>query len=266
MDSLDGKIAVVTGAASGIGLALARALAARNARLVMADIDTDRLAHAAAGIDAESVVSLPMDVASFESWRALAATVQERFGTTAHLLFNNAGVQRAGRIWNVPPEDFEWLVRINLIGAFNGVRAFVPAMIERGEPAHVVNTASISGVLAFPRIGPYAATKYGIVGLSESLLHDLTEKGAPIGVSVLCPGAVATSLAMNSAAIRGAEPVATPDQGSDPGMIAELVLEAIAANRFWIFTHPAYNELIRLRSDWMLDVDAAPPPAPGFFS
>jgi NAD(P)-dependent dehydrogenase (short-subunit alcohol dehydrogenase family) len=266
MDSLDGKIAVVTGAASGIGLALTRALAARNARVVMADIDPHRLAEAAAGIDAESVVSVPTDVASIESWNALAATVQEHFGTTAHLLFNNAGVQRPGRIWNVPTEDFEWLVRINLMGAFNGVRAFVPAMIERGEPAHVVNTASISGVLGFPRIGPYAATKYGIVGLSESLLHDLTEKGAPIGVSVLCPGAVATGLAANSASIRGAEPVATPDEGADPGAVAELVLDAVAANRFWIFTHPAYDELIRRRTDWMLDGDVAPPPAPGFVS
>lgn len=262
MDSFDGKIAVVTGAASGIGLALARALADAGARVVMADVDPDRLARAAAGI--EHAVAVPTDVSSHESVQELAASVTERFGTTAHLLFNNAGVQRPGRIWNVPPRDFEWLVRVNLIGTFNGVLAFVPAMIERGEPAHVVNTASISGVLGFPRIGAYAATKYGIVGLSESLLYDLNEKGAPIGVSVLCPGAVATGLAANSAAIRGAAPVATPDQGSDPAEIAEIVLDAVAAGRFWILTHPSYDRLIRRRAEWMLGGDAEPPPAPQF--
>jgi NAD(P)-dependent dehydrogenase (short-subunit alcohol dehydrogenase family) len=264
VESFDGKIAVITGAASGIGLAVARALADANANVVMADVDPQRLGEAVATVG--GALAVATDVSRYESVQSLAEQAIARFGAV-DLLFNNAGVQRAGRIWNIPPEDFEWLLHVNLMGAFHGVRAFLPAMIDRGEPAHVVNTASISGVLGFPRIGPYAATKYGIVGLSESLLYDLREKRAPIGVSVLCPGAVATDLGANSAALRGLQ---AGDQGApegtDPAVIAELVLDAVAANRFWIPTHPSYDELIRRRTEWMLDGAAEPPPAPGFFS
>jgi NAD(P)-dependent dehydrogenase (short-subunit alcohol dehydrogenase family) len=264
--SFERKVAVVTGAASGIGLALTDALTKAGAHVVMADIDPERLNMAVATVEPggdSELLPIATDVSRYESVEALAATARDRFGAV-HLLFNNAGVQRPGRIWNVPPADFRWLLEVNLLGAFNGIRAFVPAMIERGEPAHVVNTASISGVLGFARIGAYAATKYGVVGLSESLLHDLREKGAPIGVSVLCPGAVATGLGANSAALRGTDGAdAQPPQGTAPITIAEMVLDAVKANRFWILTHPGYNGLLAERTAWMLgERDAVD--APGF--
>lgn len=267
--SFEGKVAVVTGAAGGIGLALVDALAAERAHVVMADLDPERLAAAAATVAHEpgtEVMTLPTDVSSYAAMQRLAAAVHDRFGVT-DLLFNNAGVQRPGRIWKVTPEDFEWLLRVNLLGAFHGIRAFVPAMIERGQPAHVVNTASISGLLGFAQIGTYAATKFGIVGLSESLLHDLNERGAPVGVSVLCPGAVATGLAANSDAIRGAPDTgpAAPAQGRDPAEIAAAVLDAVMSNRFWILTHPGYAELLERRTESMLGRDRRPLVSPGFF-
>jgi NAD(P)-dependent dehydrogenase (short-subunit alcohol dehydrogenase family) len=213
------------------------------------------------------VVAAPTDVSDAESVQRLAALTHERFGG-AHVLCNNAGVQRPGRLWKMAPADFEWLVRVNLLGAFHGIRAFVPDMIDRGEPAHVVNTASISGLLGFSRIGGYAATKFGIVGLSESLRLDLSERGAPVGVSVVCPGAVATNLSVNSATLRepGAQPAAAdPDEaGLDPADVARAVLQAIRENRFWILTHSGYRELIRQRADWMLGT-GEPVASPGFF-
>lgn len=261
MESFEHKVAVVTGAASGIGLALTEALVDAGARVAMADIDPGRLAETARSVGG---LAIPTDVSRFASVQALARRASEELGAV-DLLFNNAGVQRPGRIWNVPPEDFEWLLSVNLLGAFHGIRAFVPAMIERGEPAHVVNTASISGLLGFSRIGAYAASKYGIVGLSESLLHDLHEKQAPIGVSVLCPGAVTTALGTNSAALRGVN-IAEPAKlapGTEPAEIADIVLQAVKENRFWILTHPGYNELLSQRTEWMLGT-APQPEAPGF--
>jgi NAD(P)-dependent dehydrogenase (short-subunit alcohol dehydrogenase family) len=171
MDTFTGKVAVVTGAASGIGLALARSLRAEGAHVVMADVDPTRLDAAARSVGTEKgaeILAVPTDVADWESVRRLAERTRDRFGA-AHVLCNNAGVQRVGRLWKVAPADFEWLVRVNLLGAFHGIHAFVPDMVARSEPAHVVNTASISGLLGFSRIGAYAATKFGVVGLSESL-------------------------------------------------------------------------------------------------
>jgi NAD(P)-dependent dehydrogenase (short-subunit alcohol dehydrogenase family) len=269
MDTFTGRVAVVTGAASGIGLALARALGAGGAHVVMADVDPVRLEAAAGSVGTNQggeVIAVPTDVTDWQSVSRLAERTRDRFGG-AHVLCNNAGVQRPGRLWKVRPADFEWLVRVNLLGAFHGISAFVPDMIARGEPAHVVNTASISGLLGFSRIGAYAATKFGVVGLSESLRHDLVERGAPIGVSVLCPGAVATKLLVNSAALREPEAPAAeadPDEaGLDPADVAGRVLDAIKEDRFWILTHPGYRQLLQQRADWMLGT-AEPPASPGF--
>jgi NAD(P)-dependent dehydrogenase (short-subunit alcohol dehydrogenase family) len=191
MDELDGKVAVVTGAASGIGLALAERFAAEGMRVVMSDVDAARLEQAAASIDGE-VEHLRADVSRREDVEALAARATERFGAV-HVLCNNAGVTRPGRGWEFTREQWEWVLGVNLWGVVHGVNAFVPAMIDRGEPAHVVNTASLSGLLAWPQLSLYATTKAAVVGFSESLALDLRAEGAPIGVSVLCPGPTRTS-------------------------------------------------------------------------
>jgi NAD(P)-dependent dehydrogenase (short-subunit alcohol dehydrogenase family) len=262
---LHGKVVVVTGAASGIGLALCRGFAAAGMRVVMADVDPERLAAAAEGLDAADVLAVPTDVSRFDDVEALADTALARFGSV-HVLCNNAGVTLSGaRVWKVALDELDWMLRINLWGVVHGVKAFVPGMLERGEPAHVVNTASVGGLLGFPEIGAYAMSKFAVVGLSESLRHDLRAREAPIDVSVLCPGSTATGLGTNSRRLRGgedgAEAAATP--GVAPDEIAAAVLDAIRERRFWVLTHPGYEPLLERRHRAMLGgVDE--PVAPGF--
>ena len=270
MDVLDGKVAVVTGAANGIGLALSKALAAEGMNVVLADIDPGRLSRAVdalAPAPGRSVIGVQTDVSDAEAVQELERAARERF-SAVHLLCNNAGVVvPPRRVWKVPRKDIAWLLSVNFWGVVHGVQAFVPAMLDHGQPAHVVNTASISGVLGFPRIGAYGASKFAIVGLSESLLHDLRERGAPIGVSVLCPGATATGLGQHSERA-GVLPVGLSD-GNDgpratPEEVASQVLDAVRANRFWVLTHAGYRELIEARHRAMLGA-AEEPVAPGFF-
>src|SRR5262249_23295599 len=147
------------------------------------------------------VLAVPTDVTSWEEMDALQARVVERFGAV-HLLCNNAGVQLPGPAWEVGRTGWEWVLGGNLGGGIPGVKAFLPDMCERGEPGHVVNTASVGGLVAFPGLAPYTAAKYGVVGLSECLEHDLRERGVPIGVSVLCPGPTLSSLRENSTLLR----------------------------------------------------------------
>lgn len=259
MNELSGKVAVVTGAAGGIGLALCERFAAEGMGIVLADVDAGRLAAAAERIGGE-VLAVPTDVSSWESVQALERAAVERFGAV-HVLCNNAGVTLPGRrIWNVALEDMEWMLRINLWGVVHGVKAFVPAMIERGEPAHVVNTASVSGLLGFAAIGCYSASKFAVVGLSESLWHDLRGRGAPVDVSVLCPGATATGIAENSDRIRsgadgGERPPAEAGETMAPDDVAAMVVEAIRERRFWILTHPGYTDLLELRQRTLLGSD-----------
>jgi NAD(P)-dependent dehydrogenase (short-subunit alcohol dehydrogenase family) len=275
MKDLAGKAAVVTGAAGGIGLALCRALAAAGMDVVMADISEERLRSAADSVSEQSgaeVLAVATDVSSDGSVAELERRARERFGKV-HLLCNNAGVTLApGRAWRMAPEQLDWALRINLFGVLHGIRAFVPGMIKLEEPAHVVNTASISGLLGMPRISGYATTKAAVVGLSESLLLDLRERGAQVGVSVLCPGAVATDLNEHSTVLRtGAnDPAADGDAGVDgprasPEEIAATTVEAIHAGRFWILTHPGYNELLDRRLQMQRGANLEPV-APGFFT
>jgi NAD(P)-dependent dehydrogenase (short-subunit alcohol dehydrogenase family) len=274
MDELHGKVAVVTGAADGIGLALTEALAAEGMNVVMADISRDRLERAVAGLTPPTgcrVIGVPTDVSDAEAVHALADRSREEFGRV-HLLCNNAGVVLPPRrLWKVPREELAWMLGVNLWGAIHGVQAFLPAMIEHGAPAHIVNTASISGVLGFPRIAAYATAKFAVVGLSESLLLDLRERGLPIGVSVLCPGAVATSLGEHSERLRTGGDPDTVDGDADgatrttPQEIAAQVVAAVRANRFWILTHPGYGELLEARTRTMLG-DGDELVVPGFFT
>ena len=192
MEQLAGRVAVVTGGASGIGLAMAQRLAAEGMRIVLADIERPVLARgdelARAGVD---VLTVPADVSLAGDVEALAATTLEHFGDV-HLLCNNAGVGSRGLpIAELPLEDFSWVLGVNLFGVIHGIRSFLPHLLRNGV-GHIVNTASISGLYHLPRMGPYNASKAAVVALSETLRFELEASG--VGVSVLCPSWVRTNI------------------------------------------------------------------------
>jgi NAD(P)-dependent dehydrogenase (short-subunit alcohol dehydrogenase family) len=259
MDDLAGRVAVVTGAAGGIGLELASQLAAEGVRVVMSDVDGDRLDAAAAGVDGE-VEAVAADVARPDAVDALAERARARFGNV-HLLCNNAGVTRPGPAWELGLAEWQWLLAVNVLGVVHGIRAFVPSMLKRGEPGHIVNTASIGGLLPYADIAAYTATKYAVVGLSESLLLDLRNARAPIGVSVLCPGPTETEFRLHSRALHPDGP-AGDVAGEYEGVAripaadaAALVLDAIRSDRFWVLTHPAYRDAIERRARGIVETD-----------
>jgi NAD(P)-dependent dehydrogenase (short-subunit alcohol dehydrogenase family) len=274
MDDFEGKVAVVTGAASGIGLALATRFADEGMKVVLADVERDALDRAAEGLadraGADAVLAVPTDVRDDRAIDALADATFERFGA-AHVLCNNAGVGVGGLAWTVPADRWRWIVDVNLLGVAHGIRAFVPLMIAQGE-GHVVNTASAAGLLTGPGMSPYYATKHGVVALSESLHFDLQLVGARIGVSVLCPEWVRTRIADSErnrpadvgempalpgmpgaagdadagdadAGDAGAAPAlgdfvqSLVDSGLDPAEVAGMVVDAVRSGRFWITTH-----------------------------
>jgi NAD(P)-dependent dehydrogenase (short-subunit alcohol dehydrogenase family) len=272
MQDFEGKVAVVTGAASGIGLALARRFAAERMRVVLADVERAALDEATADLadafGADNVMGVPTDVRDDDAVDALAVAAFERFGTV-HVLCNNAGVVVGGLTWRVPADRWRWAVDVNLLGVARGIRAFVPRMIEQGE-GHVVNTASAAGILTGPAIAPYFATKHAVVALSESLHFDLALTGARVGVSVLCPEWVRTNIAdaerNRPAEVAPVEPGPLTGVDVDPEMmraliqgliaggmepddVAAQVVDAIRAGRFWILTHATTVESARKRWD-----------------
>lgn len=262
MDTLSGRVAVITGGASGIGFATAQALASEGAKLVLADIDQEALD--AAVLDLENrgaeAIGVKCDVGHLPEVEELADRAWEAFGGV-HILFNNAGVAMGGPIQTMTHEDWEWLIRVNLWGVIHGVETFVPRMIAAGEGGHIVNTASFAGLVPNTGLGAYCVTKYGVVALSECLFRDLRNEG--IGVSVLCPMQVETGIMANSARNRpgefgGPSAVAPPD--SEPGpqsgtagssispvVVAERVVQAIKQEELYILTHPESREFIRRR-------------------
>jgi NAD(P)-dependent dehydrogenase (short-subunit alcohol dehydrogenase family) len=267
MDDFEGKVAVVTGAASGIGLGLATRFGREGMAVVLADVQRDALDGAAATLagelGADRVLAVPTDVRHEEDVLALAEATVERFGT-AHVLCNNAGIGAGGFAWMVPADRWRWIVEVNLLGVAHGIRAFVPRMIEQGE-GHVVNTASAAGINTGPVMSPYYATKHAVVALSESLHFDLQFTGSPVGVSVLCPEWVRTNIADSerNRPPEVAEVVLPPDApvearsivqglvagGLDPLDVAGMVLDGIRAGRFWIFTHDTTLGVAKRRWD-----------------
>ncbi|MBW2271862.1 MAG: SDR family NAD(P)-dependent oxidoreductase [Deltaproteobacteria bacterium] len=265
MQELEGKVAVITGAASGIGRAFAERFAAAGMKLVLADVEKEPLeavsaALAEGGSEIESAV---IDVREPSALAGLAERCEARFGG-AHLLCNNAGVGVGGPMWEVTPKDWDWIIGVNLVGVINGIHAFVPSMVASGEPGHVVNTASIAGLTCPAFLGPYNVTKHAVVALSESLLNDFRATGASIGVSVLCPGWVQTRIHESDRN----KPAGTPADSSDPNLdamrkvlgdlvsggitpqqVAEQVLEAVLDDRFWIRTHPEMEPDVRSRCE-----------------
>lgn len=276
MDDFTGKVAVVTGAASGIGWALAERWAREGMRVVLADVERAPLEQAAATladqVGADRVLAVPTDVRDEDAVDALAAATFERFGA-AHVLCSNAGVGVGGLAWTVPADRWRWIVEVNLLSVAHGIRAFVPRMIEQGE-GHVVNTASAAGLLTGPGMGPYYATKHGVVALSEALHFDLQLTGAPVGVSVLCPEWVRTRIAesernrpahvadMPGAPAAGSngdddEGTGGPgladfirglvDGGLEPAEVAAAVVDGVRTGRFWIITHPTTIPTVQRR-------------------
>ncbi len=250
MQDLHGKVAVVTGGASGIGYALARCLASEGAHVLIGDVEAAALERAVSdlrdsGVDIEGVVT---DVTDPAQMQALADAAVTRFGGV-HVFCNNAGVGGGGLSWEMPLSTWEWVIGVNLWGVIHGVRAFVPLLMQQTE-AHIVNTASVAGLVAAPFMGPYNASKHAVVAISETLHHELALSAPQVKVSVLCPGWVNTNIAQ-SARNRPAhlQEGAAPDpeaaellrgfieQGMPPDEVAAKVLEAIREERFWILTH-----------------------------
>jgi NAD(P)-dependent dehydrogenase (short-subunit alcohol dehydrogenase family) len=255
MDALADKVAVVTGAANGIGFALCEAFAAEGLRVVMSDVDPAALEEAATRVDGE-VLAVAANVMKWDEVAELESRAVERFGAV-HVLCNNAGVQLPGLTWEFTREEWEWVLGVNLGGVVHCLHAFLPGMVARGEPGHVVNTASLGGLVAFAGIAPYTAAKFAVVGLSESMRADLRGAGVDIGVSVLCPGPVLSKLRENSAKFRPGDrdvPALTAPRMPPEGVAAQVV-DAIRNNRFWILTHPEYNDTIRERSRGIVDTN-----------
>ena len=254
MRSLRGKTAVITGAASGIGRALAHRLARERMQLVLADSDRKRLRATAAEIP--GALAIPTDVSRPAAVEALARRAWARFGAV-HLLCNNAGIAEHGAVWEVPLRRWRKVFDVNLWGAVHGCLSFVPRMLAQGEPAHVLNTASMAGLVTPALSGAYSASKHAVVALSEALHQDLSLRGAPIGVSVLCPGWVKTRLLESGGA---ADPVlrALVAGGTAPEAIADRAVRAIRSGEFYVLTHPEMTPAIRRRAQ---DIEAGRAPA-----
>jgi NAD(P)-dependent dehydrogenase (short-subunit alcohol dehydrogenase family) len=270
VQSLAGKVAVVTGAASGIGLALARRFGQDGMRVVMADIEQsalDREAEVLAG-EGIDVFARVTDTSLESDVDALAEATLDHFGGV-HVVCNNAGVGSRGlKVADLPRRDFEWVIGVNLWGVINGIRAFLPRLLAQDE-GHIVNTASVAGLISPPGMGAYCVSKHAVVTLSESLLHDLAERGSRVGVSVLCPAYVPTAIANSE---RNRPPsVSTSEKSAErlakeaalkkavaagklsAGDVARAVVAAVKENRFYVLTHPAIKGAVRARMEDVLD-------------
>ena len=257
MQDVVGKVAVLTGAASGIGYALAARFGGAGMKLVLADVERGALDVAADALRADGyeVDAVVTDVSDAGQVDALAARTLDRHGAV-HVVCNNAGVVTLGPIWEQALDDWRWVLGVNLWGVVHGVRTFVPILLAQGEPAHVVNTASIAGLVPSPAIAPYNVAKAGVIALSETLDMELREAGSAIGVSVLCPGVVPTRIAAAGRNRPGGPqgPLDIPTQDElpatalQPSDVAERVLDAIFEDRFWIVTHEGSAELIAQRA------------------
>lgn len=261
-----GQVAVVTGGASGIGRGIVDAFAARGLTVVLADVEVGPLEAAVAELDAAGAraVGVPIDVRDPGAMTTLAARVLDELGRV-DVVCNNAGVVTPRLpTWEQSPEDWRWIIDVNLLGVVNGIRAFVPAMVAAGH-GHVVNTSSIAGLSPIPGggNGAYSATKHAVVGLSETLRVELDQVAPAVGVTVLCPGPVPTRI-HDAARNRDEEPPAAADSGlprpafglsldSVPaGEVGEMVARAVESGRMYVLTAPDVVPLARARIDRVL--------------
>jgi NAD(P)-dependent dehydrogenase (short-subunit alcohol dehydrogenase family) len=261
-DTMTGGVAVITGAASGIGLGIARAAAAAGMKLVLADIAVDALADVARTFvdQGHETLALPTDVADPEALDRLAEATQERFGSV-RLLVNNAGIETLGKIWELSAEQWERALRINVLGAVNGVRAFAPAMIAAGKPAFISTVASIGALGMAPGQTPYIVSKHAMLAFSEGLFLEMEEAAPHIAVSVVLPGPVRTRIFADAPAADIGEPTdqyrAQMDDiisthGLHPDEAGRMIFDQISDGRFWVTTHPAMLEAsVKSRADYL---------------
>jgi NAD(P)-dependent dehydrogenase (short-subunit alcohol dehydrogenase family) len=270
LTELSGKVAVVTGAASGIGRGLVQRCAQAGMRVVAADVEPGALEETVGSVAGGTAIGVVTDVSDGAAVDALAERAYATFGAV-HLLCNNAGVFQAGVLWDRTVADWEWVLGVNVWGIIHGIRAFVPRMIAAGEPGHIVNTSSLAGVVSNAYSGPYNTSKFAALGLTECLAHDLAAANASIGASVLVPGAVNTRIAESTrnrpeslAEGVGAADAAFVDQmlakqsetGADPLAVADLVLDAVLRGQFIIPTSPGYSRQVSHRAEALLALEA----------
>ena len=273
MNEFQGKVAVITGAASGIGRAIADRCAKEGIKIVLADVEREPLERAAIELEdlGAAVLAVRTDVSDHDQIDALLQATLHKFGSV-HLLFNNAGVVVGGALWEQSLEDWQWILGVNLWGVIHGIRAFVPIMLKQDTECHIVNTASGAGLRSAPGVGSYKVTKHGVVSMSETLYHELSGINSKIRVSVLCPGATDTNI-MTGARNRSEELQNQPSQDSlgpwhqsqwerlgsalDSGMpageVADEVFKAIMNESFYIVTPPSGLEAVRLRMNEILE-------------
>ena len=267
MKMLEGRVAAVTGAASGLGRAMALAFAGEGMHAALADIDEPGLKSTLNEVQGRGVRAFAMrvDVSRYQEVESFCSKAIAQFGAT-HVVCNNAGVSPLGAVWENTLADWQWILGVNLWGVIHGVRAFVPRLLAQGE-GHVVNTASVAGLISPPGMGAYNVTKHAVVALSESLYHDLRLRGSPVGVSVLCPAYVPTGIADSERN----RPRALLNPGKRPSKeeamlkkavasgklsaddVARAVVAAVKEERFYVLTHPRIKGAIRARMEDILD-------------
>jgi len=271
MQACRDKVAVVTGAASGIGQGLAAKSAALGMKVVIADIDADSLRAMETKLREQgaTVLAVRTDVADYESVTALADATWRQFGKV-NFLFNNAGVLVDGLSWERSVEDWRWSFDVNTMDVVHGIKAFVPRMLESGEDGVVINTASQAGLIVGPFLGPYTASKHAVVGSSETLHDELSLLNAKVKAAVLCPGEVATRI-WDSERQRpqqyGEKPRFSTDaettfreivstgvaRGMSPAQLADFVFDALAQGKFWRFPHPDFKAIYTRRYETVID-------------
>jgi NAD(P)-dependent dehydrogenase (short-subunit alcohol dehydrogenase family) len=269
MENFDGRVAVITGGASGIGLGMARAFAGAGMKLVIADLDTEALGAVEGeltGAGAE-VTTWVCDVSVLSEVEALADHAVDRFGTV-NVLCNNAGVGIPTGTHDIKLDDWRWIIDVDLWGPIYGVKTFLPIIEEAGE-GHLNATSSMAGLMAAGMMGAYNVAKHGVVALMATLERDLRGRRSPITASVLCPGPINTNISRNSVTYRPtrAKPAvdgetsgraaasiqASLERGMDPDDVGRLVLDAVAAGQFWILTHPRWTKSLQRQVDAMND-------------
>jgi NAD(P)-dependent dehydrogenase (short-subunit alcohol dehydrogenase family) len=274
-----GKVAVITGSASGIGRALAERCVSEGMKVVLADVEEACLATTETELKAAggTVLGVRTDVSSRSDVETLARKTLDAFGGV-HLLINNAGIGAGGAAWEASWNDWEWAISVNLWGVIHGVKVFTPLMLDQETECHIVNTASAAGLTVGSGSAPYSVTKHGVVALSESLYLALQQRKASVKVSVLCPGLVRTNIAdaerNRPAGLRNPPVELTPAlrAGLDhlkaaiaaampPLLVADMVLEAVREERFYILTDPRWIEVIQMRTESLLRLENPQSPA-----
>ena len=279
MKEFNGRVAVITGAASGIGLGIAQRCIREGMKVVLADIDEANLAEAESELKTAggTVLGVRTDVSKRKDVERLASQALEAFGQV-HLLFNNAGVAAGGAAWEATWNDWEWVTGVNLWGVIHGVKVFTPLMVAQNTECHIVNTSSGAGLVVGGFSAPYSVTKHAVVALSESLYLTLQQRNSLVKVSVLCPGLVRTNIASterNRPAELRNEPVprtaemqaalaafqSALEASMAPAQVADAVFDAIRKEQFYILTHPDWIEVIQLRTDKLLRMENPENPA-----